>query len=979
MHKLHPQTTQFLGLGLILILCAGAMPAQQIAGSLSGHVTDQIGGAVTGATLLVIRRDGAEKRSVTNGQGVYVLDGLAPGAYRLRLEVTGFVPYENDQLNVEAGRRHTLDITLQATIEKQKVTVSSGDSRLSTDPERNASAVVLKGADLDALPDDPAALEATLRALAGPSAGPNGGQLYIDGFTASSAPQKSTIREIQINQNPFSAENDRIGFGRIEIFTRPGSGAFHGGAFGIFNDEVLNSRNPYAANRPAFQARAYGGSLSGPVLTKRASFFASVFRREIDDNAVINATVLDPGFKIVTLSEALTTPKRFFDLTPRFDYQVNKNNTLWARYSFSGADYEKAGVGQFSLPSRAFDSSVDEHTLQFADTAVLSKSSINEARFQYSHNRKQQGGDNLMPEVAVLEAFTGGGSQIGRSATSSNRWEAQNYTTLSLGRQTVKFGARLRGIELTDISSSNFGGTFTFTGGRGPALNERDQIIRDSAGHPVIEEITSIERYRRTLLFAAKGFSSSEIRAVGGGASLLTLASGDPRASVNQVDGGVFAQDDWRLDPFFTLSFGFRYEAQSNINNMNVAPRVAFAWSPRASFARPAKRVIRGGFGVFYDRVSESLTLQARRYSGENQQQYVVSAPGVLDLFPRVPSADEMAAFAVPQSVWRVAAGLRSPYTIQSSLSLEQQLPLRTTLTVSFINSRGLHYLRARNVNAPLPGTFEPASPSSGVRPLGLDGNVFEYESSGVLKQNLLVWNVTNRLNRRLTLFGVYIFSRTSSNTDGAGNFPASSFDLSGEFGRSSLDARHRVFVGGTVNLPRDLALNPLVLLSSGLPFNITTGIDSNGDSVFAERPALSSDTAEPGVRVTPFGAFTLNPGPGQSMIPRNFGNGPGVLLINLRLGKTIGFGHAMRSSTPGATPPRTATPARTPASEKPVKLTFAVLATNILNHVNRGVPIGNLSSPLFGRSNSVAGAGMNSPLGSGGNRRLDLQVNLAF
>jgi hypothetical protein len=122
---------------------------------LSGRVTDQAGAVVAGAALSLVRKNGAESRSVTNSQGAYSLAALAPGGYTLRVEVPGFAPYENDQIEVHAGGRHKLDITLQATIEKQKVTVNSIDSSLATESDRTAGAVVVKGSDLNALSNTP--------------------------------------------------------------------------------------------------------------------------------------------------------------------------------------------------------------------------------------------------------------------------------------------------------------------------------------------------------------------------------------------------------------------------------------------------------------------------------------------------------------------------------------------------------------------------------------------------------------------------------------------------------------------------------------------------------------------------------------------------------------------------------------------------------------------------------------------------------
>ena len=125
--------------------------------------------------------------------------------------------------------------------------------------------------DLEALPNDPNALAAALQALAGPTDQEGGAQIKVDGFSGGQIPPKEAIREVRINNNPFSAENEIPGFNGIEIFTQPGSDKWHGTRFD-FNDESLNSRNPFTTRRAPFQQRNIGFNLSGPIVSKRASF-----------------------------------------------------------------------------------------------------------------------------------------------------------------------------------------------------------------------------------------------------------------------------------------------------------------------------------------------------------------------------------------------------------------------------------------------------------------------------------------------------------------------------------------------------------------------------------------------------------------------------------------------------------------------------------------------------------------------------------
>jgi len=253
----------FLGAICLLSFCFHAAMAQQRTGSLRGHVSDELGALVVGATVTLIAADGTEKTAVTNNEGTYNFNSLQPGSYTLRVISPGFSQYEKTELMITAGPRTTHDVRLVITLEKQVITVNE-EQGLNTDPQNNADAVVLKGQDLDVLPDDPDALSAAVQAMAGPSAGPNGGQIFIDGFTGGRMPPKESIREVRMNQNPFNAENNSIGFGNIEIFTKPGADKLRGSTFFNFSDESFNSRNPFAPSRAPFQVRYFGGSLSGP-------------------------------------------------------------------------------------------------------------------------------------------------------------------------------------------------------------------------------------------------------------------------------------------------------------------------------------------------------------------------------------------------------------------------------------------------------------------------------------------------------------------------------------------------------------------------------------------------------------------------------------------------------------------------------------------------------------------------------------------
>ncbi|HEX2268567.1 MAG TPA: TonB-dependent receptor, partial [Pyrinomonadaceae bacterium] len=676
---------------LVAVLCAfwpGLAVAQQRAGSLKGQVLDELGGAIVGAAVTAIDGRGVEKTAVTNDGGNYTINGLAPGKYTLRAVNAGFAMYENAEVEIVAGKAQQLDITLKVAIEEQKVTVAADSRELSVEPENNAGAVVLKDEDIEALPDDPDDLAAALQALAGPSAGPNGGQIFVDGFTGGRLPPRASIREVRINSNPFSAEYDRLGFGRIEILTRPGTDRFRGQVSLNFNDDALNARNPFATSRPPIQTRQYGGNLGGPIKKGKASFFVDFDKRDIDDETLIVAKVLDANNNIVDFRETFPIPMRRTSFSPRVDFQINENHTLVARYNYS-KNTRIDGVGGFQLPSRAYDRENSEQSIQFTETAVINKTIINETRFEFEHNTSAQNGDNSIFTLDVQEAFTGGGSQVGQSRNDTKDWELTNNTTMVQGAHSLKFGARFRSVSIDNFSPQNFGGTYTFFGGApGPVFDSNGDAIG-------IDVISSIERYRRTLVFLQQGLTPEEIRLLGGGASQFRLSDGNPETKVSQWDIGGFFQDDWKVRPNLTLSLGLRYENQKNIDsNLNFAPRLGFAWSPGG---QQSKTVIRGGYGVFYERVSESLTQTATRLNGVNQQQFTVLNP---DFFPLIPTTEQLLEFSVPGTVYRLADDLQAPYTLQAVFSVERQLPGNITLASSYINIRTLHVLRTRPINA---------------------------------------------------------------------------------------------------------------------------------------------------------------------------------------------------------------------------------------------------------------------------------------
>src|SRR5438445_12141810 len=248
----------------ILVAALSAATFAQARASLRGLITHESGASIVGATVTLTDASGTQKTGTTNGDGNYTFTGLAPGKYTIHAAATGFAISEDASVDVTAARRDPFNITLKIAAIESQVKVNA-DTPLSTDTGNNANQQVLSGKDLDALPDDPDELAAALQALAGPSVGPSGGQIFIDGFSGGNLPPKEAIREIRIQQNPFAPENDQPS-ARIDILTRPGTDKFRGALNANFQDESFNSRNPFAVSsskRSPYQQRQFGGNLSG--------------------------------------------------------------------------------------------------------------------------------------------------------------------------------------------------------------------------------------------------------------------------------------------------------------------------------------------------------------------------------------------------------------------------------------------------------------------------------------------------------------------------------------------------------------------------------------------------------------------------------------------------------------------------------------------------------------------------------------------
>ena len=999
----------FLCLFALLMMLAGSGIAQapvssaaDKTASIRGHLADQTGALIPGTKVTLTNALGITIASTSSdAQGVYAFTGLAAGTYIVQTSVEGFAPFTSPTLHLAAGQFKRVDVSMAVLAEQQNVVVTDdADNSVSVDAGSNVSAVVLKDKDLDAFSDDPDELQNELSALAGPSAGPNGGQIYIDGFTGGTLPPKSAIREIRINQNPFSAEFDRIGYGRIEILTKPGTDKFHGRGFVQGNDKSFNTSNPFKKDIPDYHSVQYNGTVSG-ALSKTSSFFLSIEGRNIQDASIYSgyqAKIKGSDYVMDAVSGGLFAPSTRFELSPRLDLQLGAKHTLTTRFQYERST-SSGSLGSTSLPSTATSSNSAEYSLQFSDSYIINDHIVNETRGQFRRAISSSSPASTGTSYGVSSYFSDGGNSSQFTSDHSDHMELQNVTTMSAGAHAIKFGGWLRDNRTASFSNSNFNGSFSFK-----SLNTYLATLEACEGVSGVSCVSTTT--------APKALQVDK----------LTYTTGPTNFRANVFDAALFFQDDWKFNRFLTLSGGLRLESQNHIaDHVDLAPRLAFAYALDGhKKGKQTKTVLRGGYGFFYDRfgVSSLLSLASNDGSANSQQKTVISNPSC---FSQTSLSGVLANCGTGSTstsqIQSLDANYHSPYNEQLGISVERQISKTVTLSGTYVHTYGVHQSATRNSNAyqPTPGTFYYNS-TTGTRPNPTGGIVNEIYPEAVFKQNQLIVNTNMRLSPKFNIMGFYNLNYGNGNTGTASN----SWNLSQDYGRTSFVRRNMVFLMGNYTGPWGLTFNPFLVAQSGRSFNIVTNSDLTGDNYFNNRPAFaaaySCATSNARYVQTSYGCFDVTPDASATPIPINLGKGPAAVAVNLRISRSIGIGPKLEAAGQGNGGPRPGSYMGGPGGGGPgggpgggvhggggrggpggglantghkYSLNFSAQALNLFNNIDYGTPSGvivptkdtnGLYGPgnRFGTSTTLAGGMFASP-SSAAARRIFIMAAFSF
>jgi outer membrane receptor protein involved in Fe transport len=759
-----------LGIAVLATLTRTAAAQSTSRPSLTGVVADPTGAVLPNASVEVHMPTGVVAQTTTDSAGRFKVDHLARGTYDVVVTFEGFQP-TTVHVVIDARAPTPLRVVMPLAGVTQEVTVSNQGPQVSIATVANRDAVTADDKTLADLPQFDQDFVATMsRFLDSAAIGTGGVTLVVKGMEANGlGVTASAIKEIKINQNPYSAEFNRPGRGRIEVITKPGSSAFHGTVNAIFRNSTFNARPPFAAEKPAEARRIFEGYLSGPVGDgQHTSFVLSMDHDEEDQQAIVHA--VGPSGLIDGI---VPNPYRNSFASGSISHQQGTANTLSFRASFQYRRHKNQGVGGLTLPEAGTNNLFHELESVYTQDTIVKPTLFHQFRLLYGQYYNGTSSVMQAPAIVVQDAFTGGGAQADYLRT-EHHVEVKDTLTWSPGHQTIKGG-----VDIPDWSRRRFDdytnqlGTFYF--GNLPAFN-----------------------LARPYVFIAQ--------------------RGDGRLTFLEKVLGLFVEDEIQATSEVTVTVGVRYDWQNYFHDNNdFGPRAAVAWAPGAL----PGTVFRVGGGLFHDRSGPGPISDLLHSEEGKLLRYVITDPG----FPQ-PLPPGESASAEPRSLVELSPAITIPATWQYSVGVERQLSAGLTLSATYIGMYSNNLFLSRDVNAPPP-------PAYAARPDPVYGVVRQMESAGRLRSNAFQITLRGGITKYFRGQTQYTVATTQNSTSGINWFPANDYDPSGEYARADYDQRQRFDSLGTVKVGSLCSLSVALALYSARPYSVLAGADlyNNGRS----------------------------------------------------------------------------------------------------------------------------------------------------
>jgi hypothetical protein len=815
-------------------------------------------------------------------------------------------------------------VNLQLPIASVQTDVQVGADAPGIDNSSGAGTTVLGTEEIQQLPDDPDDLLQALQTLAASSGGnPGATVIVVDGFQSPSAmPPKRSIASIRINPDFFAPEYQTPNWsgGRIEITTKPGADRFHGALFFTDSNGVFNATDPFSTTATPAGRRRYGLELTGPIVRKKLDFSLALERREIDEFNIINATTLDSNYNLTPLRQTVSAPQRLWIGSVRGDWQVSQKDIATLSYSGNVNDDGNQGVGGLVLQEAGYSSDVSEYDLRFTNALTLNANTLHETRIGYSWKRTRQAPNSTMPNLQIAGYFTGGGATSQNLNDRERDLEVDDDIIATRGRHEISFGAQSITSFVHDYDPNTFNGAYVFGGGSAPVLDANNNPTGQTT------TISGIEQYRRALLGLA-----------GGNPTTYQLTSGTPLVPLTQVQLSWYAQDVMKVSQHLSVTAGLRYQLETTPNSFaNVRPRLGLLWSPD----KKGTWVFGLRTGLFTGWDTAAHATEVYRLNGTRQQQVTAYSPSYSN--PLTPVAGS------------IQVGTRNQFSPGYGQVPNLQFDARVAHEFAHHWGAQLEYgfggewqtFRIVNINAPLvaSSTGVPPDPNAALlapRPLAPNENTMQYQTYGHSRGAMYVASLKQNSYKRFSLNATYWYL----DFIGDAQTPQSSYSDRGEAGRPDWMRRGGVSVLGVLQLPYKIELATQFSAMPGLPYNITTGTDANGDGTFNDRPSYASAPGA-GVYSTPYGLMTTNTVNGD--VSYNAGTMPGVINLDPNIRRTFTLNPKDK--------------------DHPKTLSLNVRSANVLNHTNVTTVNTILSSGTVGQ-----------PIAAGPARRLELGVRFEF